>query len=325
MLLLCMALADQSSAQAAQKKKHPSAAASEVAHTAPASAPVDSSIPLNVWNDPAWQHGPITVQLGQVASLVVPSGFRYLPPPPAQAEQHAAGASDTGDTPSDQSDDTPIAAMAPEDGSWTMRIVISHSGHVDTDYVSLNPEELARTMQIRSNPVAPDAPPSARFSSTDMVDWIRAPRWDANKHELDWLYENTVIGSSAMENTSYLNAVKFGRRYNLGMQIELDDSNSKDHALVLKDTFDRLVEGVKFRDGEAYADYQSGDAKATLQLTDYITGPETAADEEFDQKIARATGFDWRGLAGRLLPILSLGAIGWAAARRKKSSKQDKA
>ena len=88
-LLLFMALADSTVAQASHKKAHTPVAASGAASTTSASAPLDSSIPLEVWNNPAWQHGPVTVQLGQVASLVVPAGFRYLPPPPAQADQHA--------------------------------------------------------------------------------------------------------------------------------------------------------------------------------------------------------------------------------------------
>ncbi|WP_107710994.1 MULTISPECIES: DUF2167 domain-containing protein [unclassified Paraburkholderia] len=320
-LLLFIALGESTVAHAAHKKAHAPVASSGAASATSASAPLDSNIPLEVWNNPAWQHGPMTVQLGQAASLDVPAGFRYLPAPPAQADQHASGASDAGDNAGAQEDDPPIAALAPEDGSWSMRVILSHSGHVDTDYVSLNPEELASTMQVRSNPVVPGAPPSARFLSNDMVDWIRTPRWDANGHQLDWLYENTVIGSSAMRSTSYLNAVKFGRRYTVGMQIELEDSNSKERAIALKDTFDRLVGSVKFREGETYADYRSGDEKATLKVTDYITGPKTAADEEFDQKIARATGFDWRGFAERVLPILSLGFVGFAAMRRKKQSK----
>lgn len=313
---------------------HPTPASAAI--PTPASAPMDTDIPASVWNDPTWQHGPKNVQLGNVASLVVPAGFRFLPAPPTTPDPTAASASgatghqdDTDrqkdeDAQHDAADDPSIAMLAPEDGSWLMKVVLSRSGYVNSDYVSLNPDDLARTMEVRANPAVPGMSAADRFSTSENVTWIRPPHWDAKGRELDWLYENMEITSNAVNSTTYMNAMKLGRRYSVAMQIEMDDSEAKDRAIKMEDTFDRLIGGLTFNSGEAYADYRPGDPKASLKLADFITGPETEANKEFDDKVARATGFDWGGFAERILPVLSIGFLGLGVASRKKRAKQEK-
>lgn len=309
---------------------HPRAASAAIA--TPASAPVDTDIPASVWNDPAWQQGPKTVQLGNVASLVIPAGFRFLPAPPATPEPSAASAAtvqpddqngqEDKDAQHDSDDEPSIAMLAPEDGSWLMKVVLSRSGYVNSDYINLNPDGLARTMEVRANPAVPGMSATDRFSTSENVTWIRPPHWDGKEHELDWLYENMEITKTAINSTTYMNAMKLGRRYSVAMQIEMDDSKAKDRAIKMEDTFGRLIGGLNFNSGEAYADYRPGDPKASLKLVDFITGPETEANKEFDDKVARATGFDWSGFAGRILPVLSLGLLGLGVASRKKRARQ---
>ncbi len=298
------------------------ARAADSASPASLLVPADASIPSDVWNDPRWQRGPMTAKLGHVATLVVPPGFRYLPALRASVDADASDADATDDA----SNDSLSVVIAPDDGSWTTRIALAYTGHIDTNDVYLDPDDLAKTMQIRSSPFNPLSPASEQ-SVPDLVEikWIRAPRWDGAKYTLDWLYENKTTGARGVDDTSFLNAAILGRRYTVAIQTELDGADSHRRAQAVQSTFDKLVGGITFRDAEAYIAYQPGEPTAQLKLTDYITGPETEDEKAFNAKVARARRFDWSGVALRVLPLMGLAAVGWGATRRKRQTKGDEA
>lgn len=318
--LLLAALTSHASLAPTHRVARHDVAASSAAVAGPASAPLDTDIPSALWHDPRWVEGPAAVQLGQVASFAVPAGFRVLPPssPPARASDPSA------DSMSD--DGEPITALvAPDDGGWTMGLQVNRVGYIDTSAVHLDPADLASTMEFRGSASPFDASSRSPVSNMKTVAWVRAPRWTVGQHELDWIDEETVVGTGGVSDTTYLNAVKLGRRDAVSMQLELDGDDSKQRAIGLTQTFDRLAGGVSLRAGETYADYRDGDATASLALTDYITGPETDREKADDARIAKALGFDWTGFFERILPLAGvalagLGARRWQRARRDGSS-----
>ncbi|CAB3663245.1 DUF2167 domain-containing protein [Trinickia soli] len=319
--LLLAALPSHASPASAHRIVRHDVAASRAAAAGPASAPRDADIPSELWHDPRWVQGPAAVQLGQVASFAVPAGFRALPP-----SQHAGnGASDpAADSVSDE--DEPITALvAPNDGSWSMGLQIDRVGYIDTSSVHLDPADLASTMDFRGAPSVFDASARSQISNMKVVTWVREPRWDAGQRRLDWIDKETVVGTGAISDTTYLNAVKLGRRDAVSMQLELDGDDSKNRAIALTKTFDELVGRLSFRPGQAYADYRDGDATATLALTDYITGPKTDQEKADEARIANSLGFDWTGFFERILPLAGvafagLGARRWRQTRRNGGS-----
>lgn len=318
--LWLIALASHASPPSAHRVVSREGAAGRAAAAVPASTPRDADIPIALWNDPRWVEGPTSVQLGRVASFAVPVGFRVLPP----SRQVGTSASDpSSDAVSDE--DEPITALvAPDDGSWSMGVQINRVGYIDTGSVHLDPAALASTMEARG--AASPFDPSARLpvSAMKMVEWVRAPRWNAGQHELDWIVEQRVAGTGEASDTTYLNAVKLGRRDAVSLQLELDGDDSKNRAIELTKTFDQLVGRLSLRAGQTYADYRDGDATASIALTDYITGPETEQEKADDARIAGARGFDWTRFFERILPLAGvalagLGARRWKQARRNAS------
>ncbi|MGG1947176.1 hypothetical protein AB1286_20590, partial [Trinickia sp. NRRL B-1857] len=144
-LLFLSCLVATGSAQATKHKTLHADAAVESASSVSLLVPADASIPSDVWNDPRWRQGPLTAQLGHVATLMVPAGFRYLPPLPARLDDDAPDAGEANDGSSDQSNDSLSAVIAPDDGSWTTRIALAYTGYIDTRDIDLNPDDLART------------------------------------------------------------------------------------------------------------------------------------------------------------------------------------
>lgn len=320
--LLLVALASRASPPSAQLGVDRLGAASHAAAAVPVSTPRDADIPIALWNDPRWIEGPASVQLGRVATFAVPVGFRVLPP----SGQAVTSASDpSADALGDE--DEPITALvAPDDGSWSMGVQINRVGYIDTGSVHLDPVALASTMEARgaASPFDPSSRSSVAAAAAKKVDWVRPPRWDAGQHELDWVVEQKVASTGDASDTTYLNAVKLGRRDAVSLQLELDGDDSKHRAIELTKTFDELVGRLSLRAGQTYADYRDGDATASIALTDYITGPETDREKADDARIAGALGFDWAGFFERILPLVGvalagLGARRWKQARRNAS------
>jgi uncharacterized membrane-anchored protein len=268
-------------------------------------------LPADPWMDGAWQAGPRTVHLDGPASLAIPAGFRYLPASAVLAMRDrllAAGMLDA--------DAPPGGLLAPVDRAWTMLVVSMLQGHVDTGKVTLDADSLSQTMETYGSNILGqlDHPHPTMHS----VDWVRAPRWDAAAHRLDWTYSDMTMGGM-IGNDIYMNAILLGRRWTVAMQIHFADAYAGDRALIAQDAFDKLTNGVSFDTGETYADTQPGDRQAALGLTGYITGPEPKEMKEFPENMAKAERSEfWRTVGTRVLPMLGLAMVFLASRRKKK-------
>lgn len=275
--------------------------------------PMLAGPPSDLWSDPNWQHGPAKVRLDGAASLVLPEGYRYLPPTAVRSLRDrlvAAGllSADSGDV--------PLALLAPDDATWSMSVVLLPQGHVSTKYVDFDAEQLRQTMQARSTNIL--AQLSNPHPTLHNISWVRPPHWDADAHRLAWSYEDFTMGGS-LQSTIYLTAVTLGRRAALGMQIELGGAYAKDRALIAQEAFDKLIKGVNFDAGETYADAQPGDPAAALGLSEYVTGPPTKEEQELPKKLERKRLSDfWHTVLERVVPTLSLALAGLAARKKFK-------
>ena len=270
-------------------------------------------VPLKLLGDPAWQVGPKTIRLEGPASLDLPEGFRYLSPTAVRELAKKSGA-----LVPDTDDSLPLAIIAPNDGSWSMRVLLLQQGHVPTEGFSPDAESLRQTMETRSTNILGQL--NNPRPTIHNISWLREPRWDAAAHRLDWSYEDMTIGSD-MGRVAYVSSVSLGRTWSFATQLELDGlGDSKDLLLLAQPAIDRISAGVKFDAGEAYADAKAGDPASKLGLAEYVTGPPTPEMEAFPDKLASAQRERaWHEIITRILPALALvaGAVGVTVSRRK--------
>lgn len=270
-------------------------------------------VPLTLLGDPAWQVGPRTIRLDGPASLDLPEGFRYLSPTAVRELAQKSGA-----VLSDADDSLPLAIVAPNDGSWSLRVLLLQQGHVPTEGFSPDAESLRQAMETRSTNILGQL--HNPRPTIHNISWLREPRWDATAHRLDWSYEDMTIGSD-MGRAAYVSSVSLGRTWSFATQLELDGlGDSKDLLLLAQPAIDRISAGVKFDAGEAYADAKPGDPASRLGLAEYVTGPLTPEMEAFPDKLASAQRERaWHEIMTRILPALALvmGAVGVTVSRRR--------
>ncbi|WP_261531598.1 DUF2167 domain-containing protein [Burkholderia multivorans] len=268
----------------------------------------------DLWRDARWQHGPSRVRVGDLASVSVPAGFRYLSPdavrslrgPLIKAGWLAANV---------DLDAMPRALLVPDNAVWAMSVVLARQGHVPVDQARLDPEVLRKTMEARSTNILSQLHESR--PTLHHVEWIRTPRWDPAAHRLDWIYNDFALGGST-GNTYYLTSVTLGRRATVGMQVVLGGAGAQSIERAVRDDFDALIKGVSFDAGETYADTTSGDEISKISLDEYVTGPPTPEEIAAPAKFAQAREREfWHTLWARILPLLGLAAIALAATRKR--------
>ncbi|MFL9867856.1 DUF2167 domain-containing protein [Paraburkholderia fungorum] len=281
----------------------------ESGRTGLGSMPQLAGPPPELWNDPAWQHGPRTVRLAGPASLVLPAGFRYLAPEAVRAlrDRLVAGGMMSASK-AKEAETLPMAILAPDDATWKMSVLLMEQGHIDTDHVDLDPETLRKNMEDHTTNILAqthDAQPTIHN-----ISWVRQPRWDASEHRLDWIYKDFTIGGAGGGSAVYLATATLGRRWTAAMQIVIGGADNEDRALIAQESFDTLIKGVTFDAGETYADVQPGDKRAALGLTGYIEGPQTPEEKRFPEQLQHAQERHfWSSVLTRVLPVLALGLL----------------
>jgi len=194
-------------------------------------------------------------ELGSLAEVDVPAGYRFTGKEGTQKMLEYSGNTPTGNE---------LGVMAPEGMGWWVMFEFSPVGYVrDTDRRNINVDLALET--LRAGQKSANAARKAKgLAELTLEGWAVRPHYNDLTQGLEWAVK--VQNDRGGVSVNYLAKV-LGRRG--VMQVTLVSSPST----LLGDlpSFHRLMEGFRFQEGEAYADYQDGDKLAKYALAGLIT------------------------------------------------------
>ncbi|HZW18386.1 MAG TPA: DUF2167 domain-containing protein [Luteimonas sp.] len=251
----------------------------------------EPSVEQQIFNAP-WQRGPVVVRLEGPVTLDLPPGYRYLAADYVPAVRSLFGELLPPD------DGLPFALVVDDDMMVVLRFALVEAGHVSVDDERLDPDSLKLRMRDGVAGFAGARSGYARHS----IDWLRQPRWDGDRHRLDWAFRDS--------NAYAVNSVQLGRQWVLAAQSANGWVFGEDYAVLAQQSLDQVMAGVRFDEDQVYTDARAGDRKAAMDLTGYITG--TPARRL--RPDAPAAGVTATGRVAAVLAVLVLLAVvvaGW--------------
>lgn len=193
-----------------------------------------------------WVAGPARANLGAVAEIKVPEGYKFT---------GAQGASSLLSRHPNSGTKNPAGILEPVSGDWLIIFEYIEIGSVrDADKESLDAETILKAVRSQIGPSA---------------SWELEPVYDAAAHSLEWAVSaNSGPGTPAIINHS----VHFLGRHGILRVDAVLPPRGNLGSVPLK----QLVQGVTFKEGERYTDYQEGDKLSSFGLAQLITGASPA-------------------------------------------------
>ena len=252
-------------------------------------ASVGSVIPA----DPGigWAAGPQKRSLGDYADVDIPAGYRMT---------DAHGARIILDSLNSPAPLNLIGALSDTAGKWWAIVEYSPKGFVK-DGDQINSTGVLKALQTEMQ--------AAGEPNASLI-WKSAPVYDSQMHSLSWSIEAQNASKTELNQT----VVLLGRRgYVTIISYQADPAADTS-------PLKQLAAGINFKDGERYADFQSGDQVARIGLSDLIVG------EKHIAKAGIGRGFAGTSAAWIYAGIFVCVAIGGVMlVRRKKASAVSKA
>jgi uncharacterized membrane-anchored protein len=242
-----------------------------------------------------WQDGPTQADLGTVAQIQVPNGFKFTGIDGTrkfeELLQNPVGGKEVGVIIPD------LEGKEDATGFWFILFEFDPIGYVkDGDQKDLNDQTITTILNsIRAGTEAANQERQRRgWPTMSVVGWERQPFYDPATHNLVW----GIRGSSQEEGKPSFsinyNTRILGRKGVLSANLVVDPD--KLNAVV--PTYQKLVSGVSFKQGESYAEMRAGDKIAEYGLIGLITGGVGA--------VALKTGFFTKFLKPILLGIVAV-------------------
>ena len=224
-----------------------------------ATAETDLEKNLRLLASIAWKDGPCTAQLGQVAEIDVPAGFRFT-----DAAGARTWAEVTGNPPSADC----LGVLIPTSLDWHITFDFGAVGYVkDDEQDSL--DAAALLAGIRANTARANAYRRQQgWSEVRVVRWEQPPAYSRDSHQLYWAILGDVDDGPVVNyNTRILGRGGV-------MSVNLVDA-PKTFASVVP-LVKGILTGFRFREGQRYAEWRSGDKVAQYGLGALVVGGGTA-------------------------------------------------
>lgn len=189
--------------------------------------------------------GPADVPLADQATLALPRGMIFIPKSEAYRWSRSRG-----NTPGDEQ----IGIIAtPGDESWLVAVRWVPDGYIrDDEARDLDPDTILTDLRAGAEESNKDRV-ARGFPELVIQGWIEKPSYDVAMHQLRWALG---IAQKDEPDTSSvnLNTRALGR----GGYISLNLATAQNELAQYRPVANRLLTGLTFNQGEAYADFNSG-------------------------------------------------------------------
>jgi len=217
----------------------------------------------------AWVDGPATAQLGDIAEIKVPAGYRFTGKDGTRTFLEM-----TGNPPSGEELGTIVPRSKSEDDQefWFVIFEFQDTGYVkDDDRDKLDPDGLLKT--IRDNTEDANKERLRRgWLPYHIRGWYKPPFYDTQTRNLTWAMQGYSTNQGKEEASVNYSVRILGRRGTMSVDLVLDP------ALVdsVVPKFDKLLTGFSYLHGSAYSDFRAGDKVAEYGLATLVAGGATA-------------------------------------------------
>jgi uncharacterized membrane-anchored protein len=208
----------------------------------------------------AWQRGPTTGVLGDIAQITIPEGFAFTDKTGAQQLLELTHNIPNGNE---------LGALVSNDrdSSWFMIFEFDDTGYVkDDEKDSLDADALLKRIKQGTE----DGNEERRkrgWRALHVVGWDRAPYYDPVTHNLTWA--TRVRGDDSKDEGSVNHSIRLlGRRGTVN--VDLVASPGEYAASV--PAFNNLISGFSYKPGSRYSDFTAGDKVAKYGLAALIAG-----------------------------------------------------
>jgi uncharacterized membrane-anchored protein len=244
----------------------------------------------NPLDDIAWQSGPGTGQLGNIAQIQLPEGYifsgrdgvrKFL-----EMTQNPVSGGELG------------VVIPPRDSGdrWFVIFEFNSVGYVkDDEKDDLDAKailESIKTGTAHSN----EERRKRGWPTMEILGWHTPPRYDPVTNNVTWAIRGASEGSESVNYSVRL----LGRRGVMDVDLVLDPT----HVAAAVPDFNQLLTGFTFSTGNRYAEWRAGDKVAEYGLTALVAGGAGAA-------LAKS------GLLGKIWKLIVLGAIAALAAIKR--------
>ena len=202
-----------------------------------------------------WTIGPDVGALGSIAEIEVPTGFVF------------AGAADTRDlmeVMQNPTDGSELGLIAPDNMDWFVVFDFTEDGYVrDNDKNMLDADKMLKAIR-EGTKIGNRERRSRGWPTLEVTGWAARPHYDEDTNSLVWAPKLRCEGEGVVN----YNTRRLGRRGVMSVALVVDPPQL-DEAI---ETFNELMEGFEYVDGERYADFRAGDKVATYGLAALVTG-----------------------------------------------------
>jgi uncharacterized membrane-anchored protein len=199
--------------------------------------------------------GPLTADLGEIAEVEVPEGYRFAPQEEAKTLLEWMGNPLSGGE---------LGLVLPEEGEWFLVFEFAPVGFVrDDEKDSLDADELLETLR-EGNDRANRERKRRGWQQLELLGWEQPPRYNPETHHLEWATRSSN-GEALVVNH---NTRVLGRRGVMEVTLVCDEATFPTALPPARD----LLGGFGYQKGHTYGEYRKGDMVAAYGLTGLVAG-----------------------------------------------------
>jgi uncharacterized membrane-anchored protein len=242
-------------------------------------------------SDIAWQEGPALGQLGDIAQIKIPEGYRFAGRDGVrrfmELTQNVVSGRELG---------VLIAPSTPDEQGWFVIFEFNPIGYVkDDEKGQLDADAILKSLRA-GNERGNEERKKRGWSTLELQGWSTPPRYDPVTNNLTWAIRASSEGSEVINHSVRL----LGRKGVMDADLVLGPGEV---AAAIPE-FDKLLGGFEFSTGNRYAEWVKGDKVAEYGLTALVAGGVGAAAVK-------------SGLLGKLWKALVFGALAVVAALKR--------